>query len=169
MMRKIAMLMTVALAALVFAAGCTPQASEPAAPSSSEDLSTREPQGSPEPTPDVVDEEPDEGIDMSDLEIGEVPPAIFATILADLSATSTLRVEDISVVKAESVVWPDGSLGCPEPDMMYTMATVNGYHVVLETSDGTVDYRASANGTVRRCENPPFAPAAPIDSGPPTE
>ncbi len=158
MMRKTIMLLSVALTALLFAAGCA-QGAEPVAPHSSDDLSTVEPQPEGE----------EEGSDTTELDTGEVPEAIFAAILTDLSAWSSFGVEDISVVKAESVVWPDGSLGCPELDMMYTMATVNGYHVVLETPDGLVDYRASENGNVRLCDNPPFAPAVPLDTGPPIE
>jgi hypothetical protein len=29
-------------------------------------------------------------------------------------------------------VWNDGSLGCPEPGMMYTQALVNGYWLIIE-------------------------------------
>lgn len=172
MMRKtIALLMTV-VAVMAMIAGCAPSGAEPIAPSLPDEVPTSEPASAPEGTPAVTESEPEEdsvSIDVNELGTGEVPGEIFEAILADLSARVTLRAEDLTVVTAESVVWADGSLGCPEPDMMYTMATVNGYHVVLETPDGTFDYRVTQNGSFRLCENPPFVPVSPIDTGPPTE
>ena len=38
---------------------------------------------------------------------------------------------EITVVSVEEVDWPDGSLGCPQPGMVYTQAIVNGSKIVL--------------------------------------
>ena len=38
---------------------------------------------------------------------------------------------DLKVLSAEAVTWSDGSLGCPEPGMMYTQALVPGYRVQI--------------------------------------
>lgn len=171
-MRKMTFGLVALLVLLALVAGCAPQAAEPAAPQPAENLPTLEVPADPTTAP--VEEEAMPGdeteVEMGELDSGEVPEAIFAAIVTDLASrtASTLRADDIVVVKAESVVWPDGSLGCPEPDMMYTMATVNGYHVVLETPEGTFDFRVSDNGNFRLCENAPFPPTTPIDSGTPT-
>ena len=39
---------------------------------------------------------------------------------------------EVTVVSAESVTFPDGGLGCPEPEMLYTQVLTPGYHVVVE-------------------------------------
>jgi hypothetical protein len=85
---------------------------------------------------------------------GEVPPDLLDAILADVEAQSGIRQEEFAVVRAEAVVWNDGSLGCPEPGMMYTQALVDGYWVVLEQGGQTYDYRATTRGYFRLCENP---------------
>jgi hypothetical protein len=86
--------------------------------------------------------------------VGEVPDALLAQILADAADGAGIDIDDVEVVRAEAVTWNDGSLGCPEPDVMYTQALVDGYHVVLEADGTELDYRATANGDFRRCENP---------------
>jgi hypothetical protein len=86
--------------------------------------------------------------------VGEVPEALLEEILADAAERAGIDVEALEVARAEAVVWNDGSLGCPEPDMLYTQALVDGYHVVVVADDVELDYRATANGTFRLCENP---------------
>ena len=73
-------------------------------------------------------------------------------ILADLVERETLRREDIEVERSESVIWSDGSLGCPEPGIMYTQAQVPGYWIVLRSAGKQYDYRASEKGQFRRCK-----------------
>lgn len=169
-MRKMMLGLMMILVVQALVTGCASQTVEPSVPQPTEDQPAVEVPADPATAPAEQEEMPGEEIDvdMGELDSGEVPEAIFAAIVADLPSTAGLRAADITVVKAESVVWADGSLGCPEPDMMYTMATVNGYHVVLETPEGTFDYRVSENGTFRLCESPPFAPLTPPDSGTPT-
>jgi len=92
---------------------------------------------------------------------GEVPADLLETIIAD--AESRLATEAaLSVLRAESVIWPDGSLGCPEPGMSYTQALVDGYWVVLNAGGQTLDYRVSARGGFKLCEGslgiPPTLP-----------
>lgn len=45
----------------------------------------------------------------------------------------------IEVVVAHELTWPDGSLGCPQPDSAYTQALVDGYRI--EFADGTYRFR----------------------------
>jgi hypothetical protein len=84
---------------------------------------------------------------------GEVPSDLLDAIITDLVEQEKLRREDIEVERAESAVWPDGSLGCPKPDEMYTQAQVPGYWIVLRVGERQYDYRASASGQFRRCSN----------------
>jgi hypothetical protein len=84
--------------------------------------------------------------------IGEVPDDLLDAILAAAAEHSGLSASDIEVVQAEQVTWPDGSLGCPEPDQMYTQALVEGYQVVLDAGGEELDYRVGSGGSFRLCE-----------------
>ena len=86
--------------------------------------------------------------------IGEVPAALLEQILANAADVADVDIEAIEVLRAESVTWNDGSLGCPERGMMYTQALVEGYQVVLDAAGAELDYRATENGDFRLCENP---------------
>lgn len=57
----------------------------------------------------------------------------------------------IQVVKAESVFWPDTSLGCPQPGMMYAQVITPGYQFVLEYEGKQYDYHAG-RGHLILCE-----------------
>ncbi len=81
---------------------------------------------------------------------GPVPEALLAQLRADLRAR---RGDDgeARLVRAESVTWPDGALGCPAPGITYTQALVPGYQVVFEADGGRWDYRVGAGGAFRLC------------------
>jgi len=86
---------------------------------------------------------------------GEVPPKILQAIREDLG--KRLRIDDPQaprLVRAQSVTWGDGSLGCPQPGQYYTQALVPGYWVVLEYEGRAYDYRASERGYFSLCESP---------------
>lgn len=63
--------------------------------------------------------------------------------LADFGASLTVRVA--------TVTWSDGSLGCPQPDRVYTQALVPGWR--LTVGDGTREwvYHASRRGSWVLC------------------
>jgi hypothetical protein len=84
--------------------------------------------------------------------VGEVPSQLMDQILADLEKRLGLNRQAIQVVRAEAVVWNDGSLGCPVPGLFYTQALVNGYWVVLRVDSKDYDYRASQSGFFTLCE-----------------
>jgi hypothetical protein len=84
---------------------------------------------------------------------GEVPPELLDNIISDLSTQGNYDKDAISVIRAESVIWPDGSLGCPKPGDVYTQAQVQGYWVVLRSSGKDFDYRASSTQYFYRCQN----------------
>ena len=59
----------------------------------------------------------------------------------------------LKVRSAEAVTWSDGSLGCPQPGMMYTQALVPGYRVRIDAGGKVLDYHAGRSGP------PAFCPA----------
>jgi predicted small secreted protein len=85
--------------------------------------------------------------------IGEIPEPLMAALLADVADRAGVDPEAIEVVRAENVTWNDGSLGCPEPGMNYTMALIDGYQVVLSAGGDEFDYRVTGDGAFRLCEN----------------
>ena len=57
--------------------------------------------------------------------------------VADLAERLGVGADDIEVLAAYLVVWPDTSLGCPQPDMMYLQVLTDG-SVILLGSGGAV-------------------------------
>ena len=53
------------------------------------------------------------------------------------------------ILRAEPVIWNDGSLGCPEPGMMYTQALIMGYWVVIDAAGQNYDFRVGSRGNCR--------------------
>ncbi len=85
---------------------------------------------------------------------GEVPDRMLSQVRADLTIRINAQPEELEIIGAEAVVWPDGSLGCPIPDQTYTQAPVPGYRIVLRHMDKQYDYRASEAGYIFLCEQP---------------
>ncbi|MGI9665868.1 MAG: hypothetical protein ACR2N2_02045 [Acidimicrobiia bacterium] len=79
---------------------------------------------------------------------GEVEAA-----LADLRS----RLGDnrlIEIVVAHELTWPNGALGCPEPDVLYTEALIDGYRIELSDGTNTYGYHGAAGERPFFCENP---------------
>jgi hypothetical protein len=72
----------------------------------------------------------------------------------DLAASQGVDPSAVEVVTAEEVTWPDGALGCPEPDQMYTQALVPGYRIVLEVDGTEVHYHGAEGAEPMRCDDP---------------
>lgn len=54
---------------------------------------------------------------------------------ADLSKRFDVNIGRIHIMEARAVTWPDASLGCPQPDMVYAEVLTPGYWILLE-ADG---------------------------------
>jgi hypothetical protein len=81
----------------------------------------------------------------------QLPEAILGPILKEGAKLANVGREQLVIVRAEAVVWNDGSLGCPEPGMAYTQALVNGYWVVIKAAGQTYDFRVGRDGSFRLC------------------
>ena len=90
---------------------------------------------------------------------GELPQRILDPIIKEAASLANVTREQLMIVRAQSVVWNDGSLGCPKPGQMYTQALVNGYWVVIEAAGQTYDFRVDHRGSFRLC--PPGRGRAP--------
>ncbi len=83
---------------------------------------------------------------------GEIPQDLLDAVFEDLLGRIDTSREAVVVDRAGAVVWRDGSLGCPQPGMMYTQALVPGYQIVLRVGEQTYDYHANDRGYFVLCE-----------------
>jgi hypothetical protein len=70
---------------------------------------------------------------------------------ADLARRSGVSADDIEVVEARQVTWPDASLGCPEPGMMYAQVLTPGVLVVLSFHRAETRYHAGLSEVPAPC------------------
>jgi hypothetical protein len=74
--------------------------------------------------------------------VGSDLQAIIDAALADAARRTGLAAAALQVVSAQAVTWADGSLGCPQRGMSYTMALVPGHQVRIRAGDQVLDYHA---------------------------
>jgi hypothetical protein len=63
-----------------------------------------------------------------------------------------LTPEQIEIIEAEEVEWPDPCLGVPEPDELCAMVITPGYRVVLEAEGQSYELRTDLTGETVRME-----------------
>ncbi len=71
--------------------------------------------------------------------------------LADASRRASPGAPVPALIRAEKVIWPDGSLGCPMPGRAYTMALVPGYRIRFRSGTTELDYHAAEHGLPFLC------------------
>jgi hypothetical protein len=90
------------------------------------------------------------------------PPKLEATMnntlqsavdaaLADAAQRTGIATAALKVVAASAVTWSDGSIGCPQPGMMYTQALVPGYRIRIQAGKQELDYHSSLRGRPFPC------------------
>ena len=79
-----------------------------------------------------------------------LPASVIDPVVADIAQTAGVPVDQVVVISAESVTFPDGSLGCPMPGMAYTQIVVDGYKIVAKVGGTLYDYRGSGS-SFQRC------------------
>ena len=70
----------------------------------------------------------------------------------DLANRKGIDKEQITVVAVKEVNWPDTSLGCPEPGMMYAQVITPGHRIILSYVGQTHEYHSDRGGRVVYCE-----------------
>lgn len=128
----------------------TPTDETTSATTSEDDMKT------PKPVPVPTD-------DLSALPTGPVPESVkeredVQEAVAAEAKRRDVPVDEVEVVGYAAVTWSDGSLGCPQPGMMYTMALVPGYQLVLSVDGQKASYHAAQGKPFNYCASP-VAPA----------
>ena len=63
------------------------------------------------------------------------PPAdLLAAAVTYLATELDIPSEQVTVLYFEAVEWPDASLGCPQPGMVYAQVITPGYRFLLEAA-----------------------------------
>ncbi len=83
--------------------------------------------------------------------VGPAEPDAVALAKDDLAQRLGIPANDIKTRSFEAVNWPDASLGCPQPDMMYAQVVTPGYRIVLEARGQTYTYHTGGT-TVVLCQ-----------------
>lgn len=85
------------------------------------------------------------------------PPApltdIFPQILADLATRVGQDPPSAQLTTVNEVTWNDGSIGCPQDGMMYTMALIDGYRLTLVVDGIEYAYHTDSGKNFTYCEN----------------
>lgn len=97
-----------------------------------------EPDAQESPAPDMRSTDPD-------------AQQAIAFAVADLSHQLSVPEESIFVRSVEPVQWPDASLGCPQPGMMYAQVTTPGYLIALEAVGTRYNYHTDRDRIVILC------------------
>ena len=71
---------------------------------------------------------------------------------SDLSRRLDISVDEIKVLEARAVVWPDASLGCPQPGMVYVQAVQEGWLIRLQGGGEMYFYHSGGDEKPFLCE-----------------
>ncbi|NIM95906.1 MAG: hypothetical protein GTO18_19580 [Anaerolineales bacterium] len=124
-MRSITLFAFLIVLLAVMTAGCT------------ESMSTTAPAISTS-TPNIIDVSPPPT--STEVAIPSEAEPLVNRAVADLAARLNVSEEKIDVVKVESVEWPDTSLGCPQPGIMYADVIIPGHNVVMIVNQDIYEY-----------------------------
>lgn len=58
-----------------------------------------------------------------------------------------IPIEEVTAVSSEAVYWPDTSLGCPQPGMMYAQVITPGYRITLEAQGKRYEAHTNRDGS----------------------
>jgi len=72
--------------------------------------------------------------------------------VADLATRLNIDASNIVTVSAQAMSWPDGSLGCPQPGMLYTQAIVDGAQIELSVDGTSYSYHSGSSGSPFLCQ-----------------
>jgi hypothetical protein len=79
---------------------------------------------------------------------GPADSEVVGKAKSDLAKRTGAAVGDIKTRSVEAVNWPDASLGCPQPDMMYAQVVTPGQRIVLEAGGQTYEYHSGGANVV---------------------
>jgi len=85
--------------------------------------------------------------------------------IADLATRLAVAPDVIELLEAWAVVWPDGSLGCPQPGMIYPQVQVDGIVIRLGVAGVAYQYHGGGRRAPFLCETPIPLESLPANGG----
>src|SRR5262245_59833297 len=82
----------------------------------------------------------------------EGQPAVVDEAVRTAAAYVSVAPTDVQVQLVEAREWPDSSLGCPRPGLMYSQIVTPGYLIVLQAGGRVLEYHSDARGRVVLCQ-----------------
>ena len=82
------------------------------------------------------------------------PEELVNAMGQDLARRLGVKEQDLQVMTAQSVLWNDSSLGCPQPERAYLPAQAPGIRVVFQYAGKAYQYHGSERGDFVYCEQP---------------
>lgn len=80
--------------------------------------------------------------------------ALIRVAKADLAQRLSLAVDQVGLVEARAVQWPDPGLGCPRPGMRYKQVPVDGLLIRLKVAGRVYNYHSGGSRAPFLCEQP---------------
>jgi hypothetical protein len=80
-----------------------------------------------------------------------VPPEALPAVAearADAAKRTGVSEGAWAIDRVEAREWPDGSLGCPQPGMMYAQVVTPGYLIRLRADSRSLEYHSGGRRTV---------------------
>jgi len=71
----------------------------------------------------------------------------------DLGRRLSIPADQIKLMELRSVVWPDKSLGCPRPGMVYPQVQVDGLFIQFRAGASLYEYHSGGSHPPFLCEN----------------
>ncbi|MBN2119395.1 MAG: hypothetical protein JW730_22680 [Anaerolineales bacterium] len=79
----------------------------------------------------------------------------------DLAQRLNISMTQISVMEAKAVVWPDASIGCPQPGMRYKQVPEDGALIILQVNGITYEYHSGGRRGLFLCQKAAKEPSPP--------
>jgi hypothetical protein len=78
---------------------------------------------------------------------------VVAQAREDLARQLSIDPGQIDLVSVSSVTWPDSSLGCPQPGMLYTQVLVDGLLIRFRAGGSLYEYHGGGGRPAFLCKN----------------
>jgi hypothetical protein len=106
----------------------------------------------------LCEEEPVMGTPTAPSPVGSGLDTLIQSARKDLAQRLSIKPDQIEVVEARSVVWPNAAMGCPQPGKTYAQVLTHGFVVVLEAKDRAYRYHADSGDRLILCEGETTSP-----------
>lgn len=80
------------------------------------------------------------------------PATAIQAALTDAETSLGIPGDQLHVVQVVPRDWPDSSLGCPQPGLMYSQIVTPGFLIVISSYNRQLEYHTDARSRVVLCQ-----------------